>query len=170
MNEWVRWWTSKCMNWFHQLKPWTSTYKGAHSRVEIGVNISDSWKCHGHCVSPNPENLWGLETCRNALWFDLNYGSRAGVLQAATDFCQVLVLSVRRRGQVANRWGILAFPQNKLFEMYYVHKIIDRDREDRWAEFVLLGHVPKRGKKNLAIFLSSTRWSNRNEFTTKRGL
>lgn len=32
--------------------------------------------------------------------------------------------------------------------MYYVNQIIDRDREDSWAELVLLGHVPKGEKKN----------------------
>lgn len=46
----------------------------------------------------------------------------------------------------------------------------ERKEKDRWDEFVLLGLMPKEGgKKNLAIFLSSTRWGNRNEFNYEAG-
>lgn len=48
---------------------------------------------------------------------------------------------------------------------------MDRDRErKRWAEFVLLGHQPNAGKRNLAIFVSSTRWGDWNKFSFKGGL
>ena len=50
--------------------------------------------------------------------------------------------------------------------MYYVNEITEIEKT-AGLNWFFWGMCPK-GEKNLAIFLSSTRWGNQNEFPTKR--
>lgn len=99
------------------------------------MSIPDSWEWDGHAVPPIVRPQQAKRTVGRRPDLDLNYIRGAGVHQAVTDFRLARVNTItdwsyqqRKEVRLQIYEAYWPFPQNKLFELYYVNKMIEIEK------------------------------------------